>query len=438
MKEKEFSVIDFLERNHISLSGYNHTENINAYLNEMQKGLDSESSMPMLPTYIEDRGDIPVNKPVLVLDAGGTNFRAAVVSFNDDKEVQIKRFRKRGMPGFEREHSKDEFFSALADFVIDLTPEVERIGFCFSYPMLKKADKDGQLIGFSKEIKAEEVVGEMIGAGVLEALKKKGVTHIKKIVLLNDTIATLLAGKAAGGSEDYSAYIGWIYGTGVNASYNEHNEKIGKVPELHSGDCQLINMEAGSCSIMPSGELDLKFRNTTAKPSKYIFEKMVSGGYLGALWFFIMRSAAYEGCFSDEFAAALEAAADSGASSGYDSSDLSRFLSEQVFPAELESRAELEDVKRALALSRAIAERAAYLAAVGVAAIMIKTEQGRNSSKPICLCADGTTFWKLYGLKEQVLKNLDEFTSERGIHYKIIQIENAPIIGAAVAGLTNN
>ena len=438
MKEKEFSVKKFLEDNKISLNGYDHREDIRVYLDEMQMGLDSESSIPMLPTYIEERESLPQNEPVLVLDAGGTNFRAAIVTFSGDNDVQIDRFRKRGMPGFEREHSRQEFFDALADFVADLAGEVSKIGFCFSYPMTKTADKDGRLIGFSKEIKAEEVVGEMIGAGVLEALERKGITNIEKIVLLNDTIATLLAGKVAGDTDSYDTYIGWIYGTGVNACYNEHNDKIGKVEGLPSEGSQLINMESGSCSIMAGGDIDLKFRNTTAKPLNYVFEKMVSGGYLGSLWFFTLKTAAAEGCFSETFCSALDKVYDSGEAAGYDASDLSLFLSDKKLPEGLDGCANAEDLERAMEISSAITKRAAYLTAVMVTSIMIKTGKGKTSAKPVCLCADGTTFWKLHGLKKMVTDFIDSFTSEAGIHYKIIQIENAPIIGAAVAGLTNS
>ncbi|HAK45173.1 MAG TPA: hexokinase [Spirochaeta sp.] len=438
MKEKEFSVIKFLENNQISPSCYEDKENINTYIAEMQQGLDGSSSMSMLPTFIEEGNELPVNKPVLVLDAGGTNFRAALVSFSEEREVQISRFRKRGMPGFKHEHSRQEFFNAIADFIYDLAADVDRIGFCFSYPMKKMSDKDGRLMGFSKEIKAEEVVGEMIGAGVIEALAKKGIKNIRKIVLLNDTVATLLAGKAESKSDKYDTYIGLIYGTGFNASYNEHNEKIGKVEDLPAGESQLINMEAGSCAVMPSGDIDLLYRNTTARPDTYIFEKMVSGGYIGSLWMFILEKAAEEGCFSDSFRTALEAASESGCTSDCNASDLSRFLADGIFPEAIEGRADKSDLDRAMELSRAITARASYLAAAAITGIMLKTGKGKDKQRPVCLCVDGTTFWKLHGLKEKLISQLDIFTAEAGVYYEILQIENAPIIGAAVAGLTNS
>ena len=70
MKEKQFSVIDFLDRNHISIKKRNFNENVEVYIKEMQAGLNGESTIPMFPTYIEDLEEIPAGVPVLVLDAG--------------------------------------------------------------------------------------------------------------------------------------------------------------------------------------------------------------------------------------------------------------------------------------------------------------------------------------------------------------------------------
>lgn len=437
MKAKEFCVDKFLSSKGLSLEHYDFTKDLKTYLSEMQKGLDSSSTLPMLPTYIEDR-EIPEKQQVLVLDAGGTNFRAAIVEFSENNDPLISDFRKRGMPGVEKEYSYDEFFDTIADFIADLAVKVDRIGFCFSYPMIKTADKDGRLIAFSKEIKAPEVVGKLIGRGVLDALNKRGISNIKHIVLLNDTVATLLAGKAAGKSGAYDSFIGLILGTGVNASYNEKNSQIGKLNDLPVDGSQLINMEAGACSVLPSGKADEEFRAKTAFPEAYQFEKMVSGGYLGVLWFDVICMAAEEGCFSMEFKEAVVKAAASGLYSSIDSSDLSKFISESALPDMLSKTASEYDIQACMKIGLAIRNRAAYLASVMISGIVLKTGRGHGSDKPVCLCIDGTTFWKLSGLKEEIEMNLKKYLGESGVHYKIIGLENAPVIGAAVAGLTND
>jgi hexokinase len=52
--------------------------------------------------------------------------------------------------------------------------------------------------------------------------------------------------------------------------------------------------------------------------------------------------------------------------------------------------------------------------------------------------AEGTTFYKLPGLREKVEQYLQEFLVEqKGRYQKIVYVENATLIGAAIAGLTN-
>ena len=54
----------------------------------MKNGLEGkESSLLMLPTYIEAEGAVKPNEPVVAIDAGGTNFRAAKIYFDDKFEV---------------------------------------------------------------------------------------------------------------------------------------------------------------------------------------------------------------------------------------------------------------------------------------------------------------------------------------------------------------
>ena len=125
--------------------------------------------------------------PVLAIDAGGTNFRAALVRFRRSGEIETGEVVNRRMPGLEKEISAKEFFSTIAGYVKPLADKAERIGFCFSYPTEILPSRDGRLIQFCKEVKAPEVVGQLIGKNLLEALG----TPDKPIVILNDTVATL-------------------------------------------------------------------------------------------------------------------------------------------------------------------------------------------------------------------------------------------------------
>lgn len=437
MKAKDFIMNDFLKTNHLTVKNYSFENDVDNFIKEMKLGLKGNSSISMFPTFIEEERDIPLNKPILVLDAGGTNFRAAIVSFDKDKNPIISDFRKKPMPGTEREYTSNEFFDAITSFIEDIASKVDIIGFCFSYSMKKTQEKDGRLTHFSKEIKAPEVEGRLIGKGVMDSLKRKNIKNIKKIVLLNDTVATQLAGKAQDKINEFNSYIGIIIGTGVNACYNEKNCNILKEKNLPNSGGQIINTEVGSCKIIPYGAIDEEFRKNTAKPNAYHLEKMVSGGYIGKLWFFILLKASKAGCFSKKFSSSLEVFYSKENSYNLDASDLNNFIENKRLPLLLEENATTKDLESILTISNTIIKRAAYIASVMIVAIILKSEKSPSKERPIALCIDGSTFWKLKGLKEGIEKNLKNHLGKKDIFYRIIKINNAPIIGAAVAGLTN-
>ena len=73
------------------------------FIQEMQAGLAGKgSSLAMIPTYIEVGKDIPAGKPVIVLDAGGTNFRVATVFFDESGKSVIENFVQKPMPGLDK------------------------------------------------------------------------------------------------------------------------------------------------------------------------------------------------------------------------------------------------------------------------------------------------------------------------------------------------
>ena len=167
---------------------------IDLFTLDMLNGLaGKESTLRMIPTYIEADNQFLTGVPVLAVDAGGTNFRSALVEFNSQGKLEITKLINSKMPGLEGEITKDEFFKIIAGYVKSNAELADRIGFCFSYPTEILPDKDGRLLQFCKEVQAPEVVGTLIGKNLLETLGMEE----KQIVLLNDTVATLLAGKSA-------------------------------------------------------------------------------------------------------------------------------------------------------------------------------------------------------------------------------------------------
>jgi hexokinase len=408
----------------------------NAFLAEMDKGLAGrKSSLAMLPTYIETEQDVPRNKPVIVMDAGGTNFRVATVTFGRGGEAEITDFKVYPMPGIKAEVSKDDFFGTMAGYVSGIVGKSRNVGFCFSYPIEMSPTKDGRVLYFSKEIKAPEVVGRRVGEGLGQALREMGIPQKKHFVLLNDTVATLLAGRADASGRRFETYIGFILGTGTNTSYVERNANILKAADMDRDRSQIVNIESGAFGKAPRGEIDKQIDAASVGPGINIFEKMISGAYLGPVCQATALAAAKSGLFSKQVAGRLTGIAAS-------TKDVSSFLARPEGGSDSLSKAlndaPEEDVVTMYYLVDALVERAAKLTAINLSSVALKSGKGLNPCRPVCIVAEGTTFYRLTSLRQRIERYLQQFLVEQNhVYYGIVSVENATLIGAAIAGLTN-
>ena len=173
---------------------------IRDFISDAERGLAGKTSfMPMIPAYIQSSTGVPAGKKALALDAGGTNLRAAIVSFDEAGGVHTEGLTKTFMPGTHGRLGVDAFYDALAAVCEPLLSggaAIDGIGFCFSYAMEITKDGDGIPQSFSKELDIPEAAGKPVGAYLRRALTKRGIKTPERIVLLNDTTATLLSGTA--------------------------------------------------------------------------------------------------------------------------------------------------------------------------------------------------------------------------------------------------
>jgi hexokinase len=437
VEQVKAKVTDFLNKNEMNPANIDMEKMCQIFLKEMEKGLAAEtSSLAMLPTYIEIERQIPLNMPVIVMDAGGTNFRVATVSFDQDGSSKIENFKLFSMPGVKQQVSKNEFFNTMVGYLEEVVDKSEDIGFCFSYPIEIFPNKDGRVLYFSKEIKADEVAGNMIGENLNIAISSSGNGGKKNIILLNDTVATLLAGRADVKGMSFDTYIGFILGTGTNCSYIELNNNITKTKDLDPAKSQIVNVESGGFGKAPQGKIDKDFDQSSNCPGMYTFEKMISGAYLGPLCLWTVRAAAEEGLLSKDSAENLKEIKE------ISTKDINDFMSDPeaksgLLSSALQSAGE-EGLATAYHLIDRLIERAAKLTAINLSSVAIKSGKGQNPCRPVCIVAEGTTFYQLKSLKQRVEYYLKDYiVNEKGLFYEIINVENATLIGAAIAGLTN-
>ncbi len=437
MEEVRARVKDFLRAQGMYHEDIDIGATCKVFLEEMEKGLaGSGSSLEMIPTYIEAGKEIPLKKKVIAVDAGGTNFRVATVYFDEHRQAVIENSKVYPMPGVKEQVSKEEFFATMAGYIKDVIETSEKIGLCFSYASEMLPNKDGRPICFSKEIKAPEVVGELIGENLKSAIGALGYGGDKHIVLLNDTVTTLLAGQAAFEGRVFDRYIGFILGTGTNSCYVEQNKNIIKYRDLDLSKSQIVNIESGGFGKAPRGCIDREFDESTMNPGVNVFEKMISGAYLGILCLRTAQRAAEAGLFSDAVAEKLKA------TEQIETKDVSDFMYHPKGddnPLSVICKAgDDADVVTLSCLADELVERAAKLTAVNLSSVVLKSGKGQNPDLAVCIVAEGTTFYELKSLKERVEYYLKSYlTNERHRHYEIVNIENATLVGAAIAGLTN-
>lgn len=403
---------------------------IGSFVSEMEKGLrGEESSLLMIPTYVGVDGRIPAGARAAVLDAGGTNFRSAIVEI----PPKVTERENRPMPGSQTEVSEEEFYGAFASELRRLAPKatVSKFGWCFSYPAEATENLDAKLVRWTKGVKAPAVVGQYVGA---ELLRRVGGGEI---AIVNDTVATLLAAKATEGDRAYSSYVGFILGTGTNAAYVERNSAILKLKGADPEGSMIVNSESGGFNKIAQSVFDRAMDARSSNPGYQAFEKMIAGAYLGAIGLEIYKAAAKEGLFSKK---AADAVAGLGSLETMDFDNFCAGFSKPGRDNVLDTVFEdADDARMARRLGIPVFERAAVLTAVHLAAFVIKSGEGQDASAPVAINADGSTYYKTRAIPfaETVKKELDEMlVKRRNIHYEIVpQVEDAPMVGAAIAAM---
>ena len=401
------------------------------FISEMKNGLEGKSgSLLMLPTYIGAEGTIKPNDPVLAIDAGGTNFRAVKMYFDKNLQLVTENLQQRKMPAIDEELSNKEFFATLAAYLTSYINVSEKIGFCFSYAVEIFPNKDGKLLEWSKEVKAPEVIGQMVGKNLLSAMG----TPNKHIVLMNDTVSTLLAGQAATAGREFDTYIGFILGTGTNACYIEKNSNITKTSGLDVKGSQIINIETGNFNLMPRTDIDIAFDSTTKNPGRYSFEKMISGGYFGGLCTTALKMAAAESVFSSETNVNLKNIKE------LSSEEVNKFVSgidleTNILATKLVTK---EDAEAVSEIINTLIQRSAKLTAASLAAVILKTGKAKTADKPVLMTIEGTTFYKMNNFQILFEAYLQGFLSgENRRFYEIVEVPNSSLIGAGIAAIVN-
>ena len=170
--------------------------------------------------------------------------------------------------------------------------EIFQLGFTFSFPVEQAGINRGTLIRWTKGFDIEDAVGKDVCALLqteIDALH----LPVKVAALVNDTVGTLMA-RSYTSLGKTGTLLGAIFGTGTNGAYVEKLERITKMTskggnadyDKSTGE-MIINAEWGSfdnqLNVLPNTSYDQLVDQGSVNPGVHMFEKRVSGMFLGEI-----------------------------------------------------------------------------------------------------------------------------------------------------------
>lgn len=387
-----------------------------------------EGCLRMIPAYVPPVPSPPPGE-VIVVDAGGTNVRAAVVRFASGCEPIVEGMVRDRLPGSCGEHVDSEtFFGRLADLVARLERPGLPIGFVFSYPTHILPSRDGILLRWTKEVHADGVEGARVGKGLTDALEKHHGIRTPSITVLNDTVAALAAASTC--LSGTGGAIGLIVGTGSNMAYFERSSEITKLSSEELGPAeQAVNMESGNFDGLPLTMFDEGLDEGSVDPGRQRLEKQVSGRYVGEVARRVLRGAVGR--------KVVPASVGEGLAEPW-SLETASVAAALDNPPRFEgglAGVAPEDQEAVRELIRGVVTRAARLVAAGLSAVV---DHLGLAAAPVAIVAEGTMYWQMPGFRETVETTLDELTPPMGAspRFVMLKIEDANMLGAGVAALS--
>ena len=282
--------------------------------------------------------------------------------------------------------------------------DIFQMGFTFSFPVYQTAIDKGTLIRWTKGFNIEDAVGKDI-CELLQVEIDALHLPVKVAALVNDTVGTLMA-RSYTSSGKKGALLGGIFGTGTNGAYVERLDRIKKLKSKgdkagydNSTGVMIVNTEWGSfdnsMTVLPNTEYDRDLDKESVNPGIQMFEKRISGMFLGEILRRVILSFVKnpkiqlfkdENSGSNDFHSTTTIAQDSALFKqwGIDTSFLSIVhedqsaslrITKQTLERELGvDAASSEDAEAIKILVEAIGKRAARLSAVAIGSVVISTD----------------------------------------------------------------
>jgi len=379
----------------------------------------------------------------LALDLGGSNFRVLLVILNGNKEPVINNkifeisqdiMRGTAVKLF------DYIAKCLADFAKEMNVHNETLplGFTFSFPCLQTGLKTAKLVKWTKGFDVEGVVDQDVGKLLTEAISRRNDLKVEISAVVNDTVGTLMSCAF----KHKTCRIGLIVGTGTNACYVEKTEncQLLEAPLKRKFPEVVINCEWGAFG--ENGDLDFvqneydrEVDSKTVNPSSQIFEKMISGMYLGEILRLVLRKAiqnklifaecsqphlmkilSVEGCIQTKHLSKIER-------DKFPSIKYTEEVIREIFQLK---NPKPDDSYKLLYIAGCISRRSAAFVGIGLAALVNKM-----GNKHTTIGVDGTLYKKHPKYECYICKTMKKLVDKR-YRYKLVVSEDGSGLGASI------
>ncbi|XP_055838672.1 hexokinase type 2-like [Episyrphus balteatus] len=416
------------------------------FLNELNRGLckktHDQADVKCFVTYVQD---LPTGEEIgryMALDLGGTNFRVLLVTLKAHHEADIESktyaISQEIMtgPGVDL---FDHIAECLAVFMKeqDLIDEHLHLGFTFSFPCKQVGLTKGYLIRWTKGFNCPGVENEDVVQLLREAIKRRGDINISVVAILNDTTGTLMSCA----HRNKNCHIGTIIGTGCNACYLERVENVELFDSPPGKPYVIVNAEMGAFG--ESGALDFVrteydriIDRNSMNPGKQIYEKMISGMYMGEIVRLVLLKAieqkillpkggkqiknlAKPESFETRFVSEIEADNEG------EYTNCKKILTDFGF-----SKPTNEDCAEVRYICECVSQRAAHLVACSQATMINKIDEGHTT-----VGVDGTVYRLHPRFNEYMEEKMKELVNPN-IGFNLMLSEDGSGRGAALVAAT--
>jgi len=408
---------------------------VKEFIREMDEGLEKEGTeMSQIPTYVTAVPNGTEKGLYMAVDLGGTNFRVCSIELHGNttfsltqskvaipRELMVAKtskelfsFLAKQIEAFLKLHHEEHYAGTLrrregkAGEPVD--EEIFNLGFTFSFPVHQIGINKGMLMRWTKGFDIQDAVGKDVCALLQQEIDELHLP-VKVAALVNDTVGTLMARSYTSPGKT-GTLLGAIFGTGTNGAYVEKLDKVKKMSKDTSDGAydkstgeMIVNTEWGSFDnslrTLPNSPYDVQLDKDSVNPGIQMFEKRVSGMFLGELLRLALLKLVKDPnvpLFTDDNSSSNDVHSTTqihddspiwkqwGLDTSFlsvcagDTSDGYKMLRQTLDTPYKISAVSKEDAEAVREIAGAIGRRAARLAAVAIAGIVINTGRLDKSS----------------------------------------------------------